>query len=239
MSKIFTVLPLLGFALWSCGRVVAADDEAQPLPIAHFRFNGNAKNDSKQSAEFELKNTVFNASALYLNGQYEFGDAENGYRAVCKTPMFAYAAFTVALRFKAEEFAQGKTNIFVGGTSYRWFAINRAESGNLTITLNNQSIVYEVKNAPIDAGKWTVVACGVDLPARRIVAYVNGKKAAEFELPKDFKLEVVGSAAEESDKNWSFTNYSNGNVFHGFVDELIVHNRTLTDDEFIKIPLKL
>lgn len=228
MAKICVLLTAFGLGLSVVGG--AGHDGIQP-PLAHFHFNGNASNVGKGDAEFELSNTVFNAHSLYLNGQYELGD-ENGFRAVCRTPYLSYAAFTVGVRFKAEEFAAGKTSIVVGGTAARWFGMHRAESGNLTITLNNQDQVYEVKDAPLVEGKWIAVACGVDLPARRIVAYIDGREAARFELSKDFALQVVGSDAERRDKVWSFADYSNGNVFHGFVDELIIHNRVLTDDEF-------
>ncbi len=232
-----TLIPLLLFALSIFpDALVYANDKRMP-PMAHFTFNGNAKNTGKERAEFELKNVAFNTDTLYLNGQYEFDSSEIGYRAVCKTPNFNYAAFTVALTFKAEEFTERKTNIFVGGTSHRWFEMKRGESGDLIITFNNHNLSYEVTNASLAAGKWTTVACGVDFSAHKILVYINRIKSAEFDLPKDFKLRVIGSTAEERDKNWSFTNYSNSNVFHGFVDELILYNRMLTDSELSEIPL--
>ena len=115
--------------------------------------------------------------------------------------------------------------------------MKRGESGDLIITFNNHNLSYEVTNASLAAGKWTTVACGVDFSAHKILVYINRIKSAEFDLPKDFKLRVIGSTAEERDKNWSFTNYSNSNVFHGFVDELILYNRMLTDSELSEIPL--
>lgn len=204
--------------------------------MAHFNLNGNAKNIGRESAELELKNIAFSADTLYLNGQYEFDTSGVGYRAICNTPTFNYRAFTVIITFKAEDFAEGKTNILIGGTSYRWFEMKRGESENLIITFNNQRLVYEVENALLEAGIWTTVACSVDVSAQKILVYVNSRKNAEFDLPKDFTLRVVGSTAEEKDKNWSFTNYSNSNVFHGFVDELILYDRMLTDGELSAIP---
>ncbi len=214
-------------------------DKPQVTPLAHFRFNGDGKDQNKDNPEFELTNTQFKDNALYINGEYDLGNNPNGgYRAVCKTPKLDYTKFTVAIRFKPEEFDGQKTNLFTGGTSYRWFGMHRSVDGNLTITLNNQVFSYEIKANALETGKWTVVACGFDLSSRKIVVYFNGKKTADVDLPKDFKLEVIDSKVKDKDKVWSFTNYSNAQVFHGLVDELIIYEKMLTTEEFGAIPLR-
>jgi hypothetical protein len=224
----------------SLGTCLAAN---QPplMPLAHFRFDGNAKDQIKGNADFVLTNTDFKDNALYLNGEYQ-NPLKLGYYAVCATPKLDYARFTVALRFKAEEFSDDKTNLktnlLTGGTAYRWFGLNRSEAGNLTVTLNNQDYAREIKDASIEEGKWTVVACGVDIPSRKIVVYLNGRKIGDVDLPKNFKLRVVDSDSKDADKQWSFTNYSNGNVFHGLVDELMIFAGMLSDKEFANIPLR-
>src|SRR3954447_26518486 len=78
-------------------------------PLAHFRFDGDATDQTRANPDFELKNTEFRQNALHLNGIYDGGNA-GGYRAVCKTPAFDYTAFTVALRLKVEDFPQRTTN---------------------------------------------------------------------------------------------------------------------------------
>ncbi len=203
--------------------------------LARFRFNGNAKNEGQGEAKFELQNTQFKDNALFLNGKYEFGGDKDGYRAVCSTPKIDYTTFTVALRLKAKGFNLG-TNLLTGGTNYRWFGMHRSNAGNLVVTLNNQAFAHEIKGATLDEGKWLVVACGVDIPKRKIIACLNGKKVAHIDLPKEFELEIV-KAQLGGDKVWSFTNYSNGNVFHGLVDELLIYDRTLNVEELEKLPL--
>jgi Concanavalin A-like lectin/glucanases superfamily len=233
---------LTAIAACGCTAALAApalkDDKSPVKPLAHFRFAGNAKNEVKGEAEFELKNTEFKDNALSLNGVYEHNGRADGYRAVCKTPKLDYEKFTAALRFKAEEFGEGKSNLLTGGTLYRWFGLERSRGGNLVVTLNNRDFHKEVDGAALEKGKWVVVACSVDVPARKAVAAVNGKKVAVIDLPKDFKVAVAESKEKDADKVWSFTNYSNGNVFHGLVDELLIYGRALTAEELEKIPLR-
>jgi len=76
------------------------------------------------------------------------------------------------------------------------------------------------------------------LASRRAIVYVNGNRIAQLDLPPGFALDVVGSDWEASDKQWLFTNYSNGSVFHGFVSDLIIYDKLLSDREFRAIPLK-
>jgi hypothetical protein len=216
--------------------------KAQPDPreiregkVAHFRFDANAKDKSTGAAEFELKNTEFKDTALYLNGINEFQG--NGYRAICKTPKLNYQSFTLALKLKAEDFGPGKSNLITGGVAYRWFGLHRSTAGNLTVTLNNQQLAYEIEEAPLVTGKWAVIACGVDLPSRKILVYFDGKKVAEKELPRGFQLEVANSSLKDGDKVWSFANYANAQAFHGLVEELIIYERLLPAGEFGKIPL--
>jgi hypothetical protein len=238
MSRISTtllpVMVLLGLCMFLGAD--SATDKSSVKPLAQFLFNGNANDETKTNPAFELKNTEFKDNALYLNGEYEFDSStKDPYHAVCKTPKVNYKEFSVVLRFKAEDFSGNKTNLLTGGTSYRWFGMSRSSAGDLTITLNNQSFSREIKDAAIEKGKWTTVACGVDIPARKILVYINGKKAANIELPKDFKLEVIDSQAKDADKVWSFSNYSFGSVFHGLVDSLVIYGKLLSPEELAQL----
>jgi hypothetical protein len=200
--------------------------------LAQFHFDGDASDSSGRDHWFSLKNTVFKDNALYLNGEYEYGSGTDGYRAQCEFPELNYDGFTVALRFKSESFAGTRNTFLVGGTSYRWFSLSRSPQGSLQIGLNNQDLMRAVADTRIDEDRWYVVMCGVDLKEGQIVAYLDRKKVAEITLPRDFKLRAATSDRGGSDKLWLFTNYSNGSVFHGLIDEFMVFDRMLTSDEF-------
>jgi hypothetical protein len=233
----FTVLIVFGFVLVT--PLFAIDDTLLSEPLAHFRFEADAKNKGKGVAKFELKNTQFKDQALYLNGKYEWGAGSeaNGYRAVCLTPTMNYETFTVVIKIKPEEFTRLKNNLITGGLSYRWFGLQTTEAGALTVTFNNQAFSEDIEKAVLEEGKWATVACGVNVPGRKVVVYFKGKRVAQINLPKDFELAVLKSKEKVRDKSWSFTNYSNGNVFHGLVKELLIYDRVLSPEEFEKVSL--
>jgi hypothetical protein len=217
--------------------IAQGDDKPEPGSLAHFRFNGDAKDANPGNPDFQLRNTTFKDNALYLNGIHFLDRSKEGYRALCRTPGLDYKTFTVTLRFKADEFGPQKSTLLMGGTSYRWYGLQRSADGNLTIILNNHRR-HEIKDAAIEPGKWNVVACGVDVPNRKLVVYLNAKRVAGMNLSKSFQFDVTQTEAKERDKVWTFTNFGSASVFHGLVDELIIYGKMLSAEEFAKIPLR-
>jgi len=210
------------------------EDKIDAGTIAHYRFDGDAKDSNKGNADFSLSDTEFRDNALYLNGIYDRGE----YKVTCMTPGLNHEKFSVAMRFQAEELIPPKkSNLITGGRSMRWFSLQQSKRGNLEITFNNGTFRKEVEGAALEKGKWTVVACSVDIRGRKVVVALNGKKVASIDLPEDFKLEAAGQKGF-GDRAWTFTNYSNGNVFHGLVDELIIYGRALSEEELVDIPLR-
>ncbi len=237
------LLPFVLFVIFATFQPARAESpKGSPASgsMADYRFNGNARDEFPSNPPFELTNTEFRSGALYLNGKYERNETGtgDGYHAVVRCPALDYNQFTVALRFKADDFSQNHINLFTGGTSYRWFGMNRSEDGKLVITFNNQDYAHEVQAVPLTPGEWAVVVCGVDLPNRKVVVYFNGQKAATITLPAGFTLAVADSDAKEQDKRWTFTNFADGTTFHGLVDECIIYGKMLSDEEFARIPLK-
>ncbi|APZ96641.1 hypothetical protein Fuma_06314 [Fuerstiella marisgermanici] len=265
MSKVSTsYLPVIAlFAVCSLIGVCRGEQEPAPEPLAHYRFNGDAKDAKGVHADFELENTAFKDDALYLNGHYELSVEKGGYRAICRTSGLDIAGYTVALRFKSEphrieEFRSFRSNLFTGGvSSYRWFGLQRSQNGNLVVMLNNGLFRHEIKGVALEHHKWTVVACSVDIPARTVIAAVNGKQVSIIRLPMDFKVidlpkgirlpkELEGRDVKlrtmlmqkDTKKEWSFTDYGHGRCFHGLVDEILIYGRALTAGELEKIPLR-
>ena len=198
-----------------------------PEPAIHLRFDRQAISN----VPWTFINTPVDDDGLHFSGIYEHNGGTDGYRAILDMPELDYSHFSVALHFMAEEFSLGKSTLLFGGTGYRWFGLSRNDSGNLLVSFNNNSLRMEIADALLETDKWTLVACSVDLKERKVKVSVNGGAASTLELPADFHLEVVGSEFEARDKNWTFTNYSSGNTFHGWVDDLMIYSTSLSEGE--------
>jgi serine/threonine protein kinase len=190
--------------------------------IARFTFN-----DTTPEPGAQIKNAEQRDGLLELSGDYENRNPP-GYRAVFSTPDLNYNHFTAAVRLRPERL---NDVLLVGGTSYRWLSIRRTSTSSLTFYLNNQRFSEIIRGVRVLDNQWITLAVSCDLATRQAVVYLDGKKEATIQLPDDLKLEVIGSRAEQSDKVWTVTNYSNGNAFKGQVDELVIFGRVLSDAE--------
>jgi len=196
--------------------------------IGRFTFDGPTPDPGAQ-----IRNATQQNGALQLNGEYE-NRKPPGYRAVFSTPDLDYTRFTVAARLYPE---REKDVLLVGGTGYRWLSLRWLSATSLTLFMNNQRFNHTISGVDIPLQQWVTLSVSCDLSAKQVVVYVNGKNAARVALPNDFKLEVIGSRAEKSDKVWTPTNYSNGTAFKGLLDELVVYNRVLSDQEIAALRL--
>src|SRR6266496_1940824 len=69
--------------------------------------------------------------------------------------------------------------------------------------------------------------CAFDLERRTVVTFLDGQQLQTVRLPHEFKLEIVGAPDANKDKQLSFANYSNGSVFTGYADNLVIFGRAL------------
>ena len=216
--------------------------------IACYTFDGNAI-DSTGMGKADLNNTKFTQHGLYLNGLYSYNLTADGYTANIPVASLRYEQFTISLSFKPIDFLEltdrpgghkKRSNIITGGQSTRWFAIRRSDSGNLEINFNNAvGFKHEFAGRPIPLDEWNTISCSFDLPKRSLLVYFDGEKLPGIELPADFRLDVIGSSNHNSDKAFTFANYSNGEVFHGYVSNLIVYDRAFSGDELGKLNRQL
>ncbi len=225
----------LGALLLSAAYPAAGAEPAGLIPnqpAIWCRFDGNAHNDGHAKGEWSLLNTAFQENALYLNGKYRSSvdEASDGFRAVCAMDKFAKDRFTVALRFKRDRAGGEGRNVLMGGTAYRWFGIQVGLSGGLELIFNNGRVTLALEGVELRADGWNWLACSVNIPAQKCVAFLNGKSAEPVALPPDFVLNVR-PPVENYDNSWTFTNYSNSRTFCGWVDEFLFYNRELNAAE--------
>jgi TonB family protein len=198
--------------------------------LALYKLSGDGSDATGLSGPFSLANTFFRGGSLYLNGVYGQTKDKNGYRAIAPVPRLNYLHFTAALDFNAETFNPPMNAILHGGTSYRWWGLG-SKDGVLELTLNNGSFRHAFEGGNLSQGAWHNVICSVDLPAGVIRTVLDGRALPDVQLPQGFRLEVIGTAYEASDKSFTFTNYSNAAVFQGYVNNLRIYGESLSAAE--------
>ena len=216
--------------------------------LAHFAFNGNAKDDTGQNPDFALKNTTFVDGTIYLNGRYLNLDDDGhprgapGYRAIGDVSQLDYRTLSVIVRFKLETAPEGagQPNLLTAGNHYRWFGLRFSDNagGKLIVYFDNGDFATRVEGSLIRPEVWTVIACAVDVPNHRVIVYQDGTNVGAIELPQDFVLDVLNPDAKDAkyaDKAWSFTNYANAGVFRGWVDDFAVYGTVLSDDDLARL----
>ena len=216
-----------------------ADQSAPPGLLARYLFNGDAKDATRQNFKFRTQYTQFIDNALYLfDGVQEGGQIAGSrpYDARCEIPQLDYQRFSVALRIKPEAFWFHNRNLLSGGKWNRWFGLHYGDEV-LHVTFNNHSFEREIKNAKLEIGKWSVLACSVDIPGHTVTVVVNGGKPETVTLPADFALDVLIDKNNVREKMFTFIDHSNASNFRGFVDEFLVYGRALNAEELAKVPL--
>jgi Concanavalin A-like lectin/glucanases superfamily len=204
--------------------------------LAHYAFEGSAVDLTGNSPPMELRNTTFTNGTLFLNGIYEFASDPGGFHASARIIGLSYDSFTVALDFRAAEFAKfSNHNILTGGRDYRWFSLWH-NAGRLEVTLNQNGFVYLISNSRLKTNQWQSVICSVDVSAKRIITFLDGQRLEDIVLTPDFNFEVVGTSHESTDRLFTFTHYGGGSAFHGYVDNLKVWARALSASEIEAMP---
>ena len=213
------------------------------------------------SPAFVIADPPFTNGVLYVNGRYEPNGHFVNYLGTPPIKELRYETFTVALDFyplsmkrsrssfnrleeKLDSWTRGRyakwrgvdpslgniDNILTGGYLYRWVGFNR-QGDLLNLTLNNQAFAHEFAGAAVTAGRWHQLICSVDLRQRKILTMFDGRLLESITLPADFKLEVAGSPGEARDREFTFSNYSNGSVFFGYAAHLKILGRALAESE--------
>jgi hypothetical protein len=209
-------------------------------PVAYYLFNGNGDDITGKSDPMVLNNTIFEGDTLYLNGTYWLNCESTGYKAEASLPLVNFEAFTVGLSFKAIAWnfaapCSGWSNtILVGGLLNRWFRIQRnPNTGNLEVTLNNTGtsddiiIAYAGTGSSLSIGTWHTVWVSVNVTGGQVIAFLDGVSLGSSDLPGDFVL----NHDFEPYPTLTFTDLSNTKTFYGFVDNLVVYDRALTEAE--------
>lgn len=233
----------MGIALLSLSTALLRADEIRPDDLlAHYDFNDSAMDRTGRNADWDLENTRFEGGCVFLNGRYEYyaSETEKGFRATVALPGMNPRQFTLVIRFMTSKAHQGAgtLNLVSASQAHRWFGLrlNSSEDGKLLVNFNNGDFSQRIEGCTVLVETWTTIACAVDLPRQQIVIYQDGLRAGEILLPRDFAVDILNDPENFGPQNdLSFTNYSNGSVFHGWVDDLKIYNAVLSADELVRL----
>jgi hypothetical protein len=125
-------------------------------------------------------------------------------------------------------------NIITGGRYYRWIGFNRRDN-TLHLTLNNGSFEHRFANVSVDPYHWHNLICSVDLRRQQVLVWFDARQLETVKLPDNFKLEVLGTSNEASDREFTFTDYSNGSVALGYAADFKIFRPGLSESEIVKL----
>lgn len=195
---------------------------ASPGSIGRWTF------DTDHEPDAFLQNAPVVNGMVKLDGFYIRSGKEPGSCLSVRCAKLDYEHFTVAIRLVPER--EGDY-LLVGGEGYRWLAIRLTALNELEASINNGRGRWKMRIPKVKLGKPMTVAVSADVASHKLVVYLNGKKEESIKLDDGTKFDVAATSANESDKVWTCTNFSNGSTFKGSVDEIEVFDRALADNE--------
>lgn len=202
----------------------------ESLLLAHYDFSDQGRDRVGRSDPMALSNTEILDGTLFLNGLYANASG-NGFIARTPISRMSYSNFAIAVDFKPLDMeSPDKQVILMGGPGWRWIGFEPRRS-RLVLTFNNGREAHVFNEAELHVGEWHRLICSVNTREGVVRTYLNGLALEEVRLDDGFRFDVMGTSQDSNDKLFTFTNYSNGNAFHGYADNLMIFRRALTDQE--------
>ena len=113
-------------------------------------------------------------------------------------------------------------NIICLDRSYRDFSLVIWEN-KLGFRFDNGAYAYLEEEIEIEKFQWNAVALSYDYKAKELQVVLNGKKLKNFKVDEHIKINPNSYAT------FSVTNFSNGNVFKGYLDDFNLYTTALKD----------
>ncbi|MGI0117608.1 hypothetical protein [Zooshikella sp. RANM57] len=209
---------LLGLLLASIP--IAALSQLNPLDNESNQPSTQTLNEENAIEDLRTKNV---RQVMFLNGRH--ADEENGYLAYASlNPEFDYDKFTMALNFLPYANEDNNYTIVVGGIATRWISLHVNE-GILQLSLNNHKKTYPLPNLTIKNNQWNHATISTDIAKKEILITLNGWSLEVINLDHDFQFDPKRNNIP--DKYISFSDFSCGCVFHGFVSDIKVFKKPL------------
>jgi hypothetical protein len=187
---------------------------AQPSLMAWYPLNGTPNDTTEQYGPMTLTNTPFQqGGGILCSGVY----INSGLPDACEAqtpamPLEIFKGYTLMVQFKSDAIASGTRPVLVGGSGWRWMAINVVADGAVELSYNNGStVVKSAHTYAVDA--WHQAAMTYDSARGIGCVYMDGELActASFAL-------LHGPSA--SDRTFSINDRGRGLAFKGMIKDL-------------------
>jgi hypothetical protein len=83
----------------------------------------------------------------------------------------------------------------------------------------------------VDPYHWHNLICSVDLRRHQVLVWFDTRQLEAVRLPESFKLDVIGTADEAKDREFTFIDYSDGAVALGYAANLKIFRQALSETE--------
>lgn len=191
--------------------------------IAEYNFNNslNNKTDGNTAFIIDPKAAKIINNTLESNGKYT---NEHSYLSGYKFKDFNQQNFSLYFEFLPH--LTSSNHILTLGSSYRELSIY-VYKGKLGFKFENGSFGY-IDNVKIDPLSWNAIAISYDDSNKELQVVFNGKKIDNFKIDPNVEIRAGQSSI-------GLTNFSNGAVFYGNIDDINLYKTALKDDNLMNM----
>lgn len=166
----------------------------------------------------KLQNAPFRNGGIYCSGIYEYGPADS-IACIARTPSivkFNFNSFAISVDFQVSAIVDQP--VFVIGSSCRWLGFYLKDDGSVALLYNNFNFLQGAKTYSLN--EWHNAKISYD--GTTVQMLLDGVLACSIKFGAGY-VPLEYASCGLSDTEIGVTNYSNGQVFEGYVKNLMVY----------------
>ena len=210
MKKINLIIALIGINI-----INVLGQNIENGLIAHYPLYNNAVDKTGLQGNIMLQNNPIPDEGSYCTGVYYDKTALNENTITNSLKSFDYKNFTLSVEFKVSELEYHWVFVLGSGSREVGFLLN--SDGTIELTGLNQDII-EQTNEKYIVNNWYLATITYNNGTAKI--YLDNQLIGE----ENFNFRVY-------DCEFTTTNFSNGTAFKGWIKNIKIYNRTLSDNE--------
>lgn len=198
--------------------------EMKPQLIAHYPLTGNGNEKENRFDPVKMHGIIFKEDGAFCKGNYR--NSKEGLKGnYCQliTPQLTRLnldAFKISVEFKVLEYPKKMMPVIVGGDSYRWIKLYINQFGSVDLDHHGGYLSTGFK---YNLNEWNLAELCFEKKKQVIEMFINGHLAAQ----------VKSQIKHDNDKNIGITDFSNGELFQGYLRNLKIFNYYPLYDEKI------